>query len=182
MHEDIYKNRKELSIYWFNKASDLMGSAGALWACQDGTRSSEVVEELGLWQGYSMGVATPPVYRMLCGMALELIYKAIIVAKGENVPETHRLIDLAQKAEVEVKEKQKGLLQVLTESIIWDGRYPTPKKEAHMESLYNLTCEHLYDKEPLGSMHILKPNKALGWEGFVELWGTANEVYWPLHS
>lgn len=114
IHSDIYERREKLAIYWYNKASDLRGSAGALWASMDESRSNEIVEELGLGVGFSMTVATSPVYAMLCGMSLELLYKAIVVAKG-NKPnvKSHNLTDLASDAGVSVTKRQVGLLEIL---------------------------------------------------------------------
>lgn len=108
---DIYERRKKIAIYWYNKASDLRGSAGALWASMDEARSNAIVKELGLGTGFNMKVATPPVYAMLCGMSLELLYKAIVVAKG-NEPniKSHKLTDLASVAGLSVTDRQAGLL------------------------------------------------------------------------
>ena len=52
---------------------------------------------------------------MLCGMALEVLFKAIVVAKG-GTPDTssHELPELARLAGVPLTSKQKGLLEVLT--------------------------------------------------------------------
>jgi len=183
MHTDLFERRKKLAIYWHNKASDLRGAAGALWACMDDSRSNEIVEELGLGSGFSMKVATPPVYTMLCGMSLELLYKAIVVAKG-NEPNTtsHKLTNLASDAGVSVTKKQQGLLEILSESVIWYGRYPVPKKQEHIQNIIELKCENLYDKKLLGKLHVLTPNGALNWESFNKLWSDAFAVYWQYHS
>lgn len=111
-----YRKKKELSIYWYNKASELRSAAGAL-----------------------CGKSWNPVYFMLSGMALELIYKAIVVAKG-NEPNTksHGLANLAKEAGLKVKNKQEGLLAILTEAIIWYGRYPVPKEQEKLKHMSNL--------------------------------------------
>lgn len=182
MHNNIYEKRKELAICWYNKASDLRGAAGALWASMDDFRSNEIVKELGLWTGFSMKVATTPVYAMLCGMSLELLYKAIVVAKGiEPNTKSHKLTELASNAGVSVTERQVALLEILSESIIWDGRYPVPKKQEYMQHLIELRNEYLYNKVPLGKLYILSPNGALNWESFNKLWSVAFDVYWENH-
>lgn len=178
--EDFYKRQEKKSRYWYNKAADLRASAGALWACMDSKRSIEVAEELGLGEGFSMPVATYPVYRMLCGMALELIYKAVVVAKNEK-PNTssHNLFDLASDAGLEISNDQKGILDILSESIIWAGRYPFPKKQEQREKLNKLSYKHLFDKgEKFGKLDVLRPNKALYWESFNALFNDASKVYW----
>jgi hypothetical protein len=58
---------------------------------------------------------------MLYGMAIELMYKAILIAKGckpKNF-KTHILIDLAKWAGITVDVKSNLILQLLTESVIW---------------------------------------------------------------
>jgi len=181
-YNDIFEKRKELAIYWYNKASDLRGSAGALWASMDDPRSNEIVEQLGLGTGFSMKAATSPVYLMLCGMSLELLYKAIVVAKGEK-PNTnsHKLTDLASNAGVSLTEQEVGLLEILSESIIWDGRYPVPKEQKHIQGLIDLKKEHLYDKKQLGELYVLSPNGALNWDSFDKLWNDSLEIYLQGH-
>ena len=175
---NIFERRKNLAIYWYNKSSDLRGAAGALWVSMDVANSKEIVEKLGLGKGFSMKVATAPVYGMLCGMSLELLYKAIVVAKGaEPNTNSHKLTDLAKEAGVSVTEQQEGLLEVLSEYIIWNGRYPVPKKQEYMQHLNELVTEHLYDREPFGKTYLLRPNGALNWESFNILWGEGYDVY-----
>lgn len=181
--DDLYKRRKELSVYWHNKASDLRGAAGALWACMDEERSVEVVEELQFGKGFNMGIATYPVYLMLCGMAMELLFKSIAVAKGkEPNTKTHKLTDLASDTEIQLTENQMGLLSVLSESIIWEGRYPVPKKQEHLEKAHELCREYLFDKKPIGNLEFLCPNGALSWESFNTLWNLGNDLYWQYQS
>ena len=110
-HDEIYfKKKKGLSIYWFHKASALKDSADILWSSMNGRNWGDVKF---------------PVYMMLCGMSLELIYKAIVVANN-NEPNTrsHSLKELSKEAGLQVNNEQSGMLQILSEAIIWDGRYP----------------------------------------------------------
>ena len=71
--EERSKNRPTLAeernhpSHWYNRASDLHASAGALWYVMK-LKDTEVVESLGLSAGFSMGVACRPVYHMLCGL------------------------------------------------------------------------------------------------------------------
>lgn len=182
MLKDVFTRKKEIANYWFNKSSDLMGSAGALWTSRNKERSDSIVHELGLGEGYSMDAAVSPVYRMLCGMSLELIYKAIIVAKGNEIKPIHKLIDLASLAGVVVSDKDRGLLQILTEAVIWDGRYPVPKEKQSMDRLHSLIEDCLYDKKPFGPTYIMSPNNALNWDSFYQLWSNGCEVYWEHYS
>lgn len=116
-------------------------------------------------------------------MALELIYKAITVAKNRE-PDTnsHNLSKLSSDAGVEVTEMQNGLLDILSESIIWDGRYPVPKKQEYMQKLHDLHHKHLYDKVDVGKLQLHRHNGALDWNGFSNLWQDAVNAYWPLYQ
>ena len=175
--EDEYKRRKELAVYWYNKASDLRGSAGALWVSMDDSTSGKMADKLGLGAGFSFKAACYPVYLMLCGMALELVFKAIIVAQNQEPPSIHNLIELARKADVEYSDDEEGLMQILSESVIWEGKYPVPKKQEHLEQFNELCLEHLYDKASLGSLEVLKSNDSLSWESVNNLWKRASNLY-----
>lgn len=175
----IYEERNELAIYWFNKSSDLRGSAGALWVSMHKEYSNNIVQELSLGIGYRMSAAVLPVYEMLCGMAIELMYKAIIKAKGIKPKpkdfERHELLDLAHLAGISVDDKSELILQLLTESIIWAGRYPVPKKQEEMKNR-----DRLFNKLTRGSL--ARANDALSWESFNRMWLEASHMYWDCHQ
>ncbi|ORM60126.1 hypothetical protein HA45_22180 [Pantoea rodasii] len=64
--------------HWFNRASDLRASAHVLWLVIE---SKQVQKDIGYGGSFSLGIACYPVYQMLCGLALELIMKAVITQK-----------------------------------------------------------------------------------------------------
>jgi TPR repeat protein len=68
---NLYEQHKRESAYWFSKASDLRGGAAVLWASMN-SESRKIPIELGLGEGFRMSVALPSVYRMVCGMSMEL--------------------------------------------------------------------------------------------------------------
>jgi hypothetical protein len=178
-----FERYRDLAIYWYNKSSDLRGSAGALWISQEETLSAAIVEKLNLAQGFRLDAATPLVYRMLCGMSLELLYKAILVARQQQIPHTHDLVKLAKRADVAVGTDESALLQILTESIVWDGRYPVPKTFESFDNLQNLKSKHLFKSEPFGKHgRVRRSNGALNWDGFNGLWTVANDVFWKHYT
>jgi hypothetical protein len=184
----IYERRNELSIYWYNKSSDLRGSAGALWASMDEEYSDNIVQELSLGTGYRMATAVLPVYEMLCGMAIELIYKAIIIAKGIKPKnpkdfENHKLVVLANLAGISVDDKSNLILQLLTESIYWAGRYPVPKDQKCMENRDKLFGELTKNDSKLGCFHKMSfANDVLSWHSFNRIWLEANRIYCECHQ
>lgn len=170
MNERQFERRKSNSVYWYNKAVDLRGSAAALWATMQDEEASQVAERLGLGRDFTFRIACWPVYRMLCGLSLELMFKAIIVARGASPPATHDLVRLSEQAGVATDAHDSGLLSILSEAILWDGKYPVPKQEVRLEALDCLASTYLADKVPIGTLHVLRPNGALDWESFGRLW------------
>ena len=107
-----FERRKRQSIYWHNKASDLRGSAGVLWAAMNDPKASETAQRLGLSPGFSFSIACWPVYQMLCGMALELLLKATLVAKGVEPKPTHDLGTLGRDAGIPFTNRQRALMSI----------------------------------------------------------------------
>ncbi len=134
-------------------------------------------KQLDLGSGFSMSVACWPVYQMLYGMSFELILKAIIVAKKLPVPHTHDLSKLLNKTELSFDDKTVKVLEVLSGSIVWDGRYPVPKREEDMNEYYRNIEAALYDKVLLGKLHIKKPNGALDWNRLDPLWHQLTNIF-----
>jgi hypothetical protein len=176
--DDIFERRKKQSIYWYNKASDLRGSAGALWASMHDQNAHKVAEKLGFGHGFSLSIACYPVYHMLCGMALELLLKAVFVAQGTDPKAIHELVALCRDAAIPLTDKQTALLRILSQAVIWEGRYPVPKQEQHFYQLSDLHSEHLYDTVPsAGTLKIRHRNNNLRWESFNELWRLIFQAY-----
>lgn len=146
-----FADQQSISTYWFNKANDLR-------------RAAEAVIDAG-----QNGV----VFRMLCGMSLEALMKALAVESGHEPKRTHNLNQLARDVDITYRSDDQRLLQILSEAIIWDGRYPVPNDERHWDELNKLELECLFDKVPLGNsskLFVYTPNDKLNWDSFVELW------------
>jgi hypothetical protein len=141
--------------------------------------SRGLAERFGLGGWFSMKAAVPPVFQMLCGLSLELLYKALIVSQSKALPKppTHALKQLATTAGVPVSKKDAKLLDVLTEVVSWAGRYPLPNRRHHVARFTALRSDALYDRKPLGKRYVLTPNGALSWNGFDRLWRQGAELY-----
>lgn len=71
---------------------------------------------------------------MLLGLAIENVSKAILVRRqpslvsdgGQFTLKTHLLADLVAKCGLEISVAETKQLQVLTDYVIWSGRYPVP--------------------------------------------------------
>lgn len=72
---------------------------------------------------------SPPLpFYFNAGLSIELGLKAVAVAKSKDFPKTHKLIDLVRVSDIEITLDQESTLELLSEFIIWAGRYPVPKK------------------------------------------------------
>ena len=118
---------------------------------------------------------------MLCGMSLELLFKAIVVAKdGEPDKNSHDLPALAKSAGVPVTDKQAGLLKLLSQYVIWAGRYPVPKSKDKYDKLASIESQHLWITKKVAGSKFLKERLSdtqLDWEPFHQLWKHANDIY-----
>ena len=122
---------------------------------------------------------------MLCGMSLELLYKAVIVAQKEPVPATHDLVRLSEKAGDYVTRKQAGILELLTACIVWEGRYPVPKEHP---VIYEFVCLHydnlFYIERTDDCSAILKPIEPnpVDWHSYSELWNNVHSLFMFIRS
>ncbi|AVF95354.1 HEPN domain-containing protein [Vibrio diabolicus] len=71
-------------------------------------------------------------------ISLELILKAVALFKGKGIPKTHKLQDLARNLDLPFSIEQLDTLELLSEIIIWSGRYPVPNKDSHWDNYHNV--------------------------------------------
>tara|TARA_R110002094_G_scaffold215619_1_gene186228 strand:- start:1561 stop:2106 length:546 start_codon:yes stop_codon:yes gene_type:complete len=110
-YEKHFKSRSECSGYWHNKSIHLKQSAGILSTAWE---SGELLD-------------SGDTYRMLMGMSLELIFKAFYVANKKIPPTIHTLNNLSAESGINFSDKEKKILEVLSEYVVWEGKYPIPK-------------------------------------------------------
>jgi len=162
---DRFDRMESTPLYWLNSAEELRASAKALWSVNSNRHSGP--------------------YQLLSGLALELLFKAIVVAKGTKPQLHHRLRTLSRAAKVEYTPGQAELLDLLTHAIYWYGRYPIPKDHKHLEDHNRLVDSHLWTSEPKGEggLCVSRPNEVLSWDSYSELWNIGFEEYskhhWP---
>lgn len=163
-----FKRRKMEPMYWFNKSSEMRNSAGALWFALSNT--DDVNEWLKLNCNIRSG-ADYSAFDMLCGLSLELIYKAVIVSKKRPPPDnTHDLNRLRVLADIKATEKEAAILDIYTHAIYWQAKYPVAKKSEYHRNYVKLVDDNLYESIPGLNPKIRKPNNAMGWELFFKLW------------
>jgi len=87
------------------------------------------------------------------------------------------LVDLALAANLAVSDEEKSILDILTEYIIWDGRYPTPKKPQHLRSHWKNQSKELMDEAQLLGLKGGKSNEKLNFENIQPIWRKFSDSY-----
>jgi hypothetical protein len=159
--------------HWFNRASDLHASAGALWLAMHSDGND--ADRLDLGPGFSLAIACSPVYYMLCGLALELIMKARLVQLGLSEKEFggHSFAKLLDLLRLEVTGQESKLLRFYEASMVWAGRYPVPLKatDKRLLEFWDLANDVLTDRvTEIKSIDLRRGNDAASWEKFHVLW------------
>lgn len=181
-YQDIFDRRKDSPLWWLNKSSDLHASAGALWVVMLEDKSQKFQNSLSLGKGFSMGAACWPVYQMLFGMSFELILKAIIVVSKKTLVHTHKLITLADNTDLHLTKPERDILILLTESIVWEGKYPVPKQKEHLDNHYKKANEVLFDSHKMGDFEVRRSNKTFDWENLNALWSKMSSHFFEIYE
>jgi len=167
---DHFNRRKNTTLWWYNKSSDLYASARVLWIAMDAQKDSVLHKELGFGSGFAFDTACWPVYQMIFGMAFELMLKAIIVSTDDEPPHIHDLVKLSHFAEIELSLEEEKVFAILSQHILWDGRYPVPKNQGQLQIHY-ANCLNLLDKtEDLDVPQSSALNNPLDWDYLNAIW------------
>jgi len=96
---------------------------------------------------------SPPIpYYYNAGISLELILKAIAIVKGKAFETNHRLNDLCRLIDFKITKDQECTLELLSELIVWCGRYPVPKKEGQWNNYHDVVQEKHIVRERNGNV------------------------------
>ncbi|WP_081771737.1 HEPN domain-containing protein [Paraburkholderia nodosa] len=168
--------------HWFNRAADLRASAGALWYAIENDSKGRIAEKLGFSSGYSMNVACYSVYHMMCGLALEVILKAILVQRGHPFPKTHSLRTLVNEVGLSKTEGELAMFDFYEHAVLWAGRYPVPLKctDDKLKSYWSLASDVLTSPAQLSSNSSLKirtNSGATDWDNFTRMWSEISGMF-----
>lgn len=162
-YQKQFELRQETPAYWHNKSHDLLVSARTLWTAMHDNKSLEV----NCWS----------TYKMLMGMSFELLFKAHCVGAGISFDATHDLVTLAKSANFTPSKEENQLFNVLSEYIIWDGRYPVPKKPVHLENHWKHQNKVLNDNKKIGNLNVQVSNDKLDFEKLLPIWRKYSDIY-----
>ncbi len=161
--------------HWFNRAADLRASAGALWYAIENDSKERIAEQLGFSSGYSMNVACYSVYHMMCGLALEVILKAVLVQRDRSFPKTHSLRTLVNEVGLSKTEGELAMFDFYEHSVLWAGRYPVPLRctDDKLREYWSLAGDILSSPvklSPSSRLQLRTSSGATDWENFSSMW------------
>jgi hypothetical protein len=116
-------------------------------------------------------------FALNAALSLELVFKAILAKRCEPIPETaggHDLVRLCKDTSVELNTHQQATLELLTETIVWAGRYPTPKKDEHWDDYH----DRIFEKHVIRSQHgnvsqvMANPESFPDWDNYQKIWNS----------
>jgi len=121
---------------------------------------------------------------MNAALSIELLLKAIIVAKGRIAPKTHELLDLAREAGVAFSKNQKAMLELLCEFLKWSGRYPVPNTERDWDHYYDQVLEKHIIREREGNVGRVRANPETfpSDKNYEELWDLVNRKWGEIQT
>ncbi len=180
---DVYTRQKELSMYYYNMASDY--HAGALVLFDVLSKESKITpEDLGLGTGFSFNASLPKPLHLVVGLSIELLLKAIARILDKNVLETHNLQRLLNHVGIKLNRDQNAIIDRLTSAIEWDSRYPTPKKKEQWENSIKVHDRAWSPVNKDAKLKIMRrnPKRSISLKNYQEIWDVLEKHYWKAKS
>jgi HEPN domain-containing protein len=108
-------------------------------------------------------------------LSIELLLKATLARKHIDIPSRnggHDLLALSDKASVTLSNNQRQTLDLLTATIIWSGRYPTPNTEAKWDEYQDVTFESHVVRTTVGNVSRSMANRDTfpDWNNYSKIW------------
>jgi HEPN domain-containing protein len=136
-----------------------------------------------LWQHKDSIHGGMRVFLTNAALPIELLLKAIAVAKVGIAAKTHELPGLARGAGIAVTKNQEATLELLGEVLRWSGRYPVPNNRRAWDHYYNDVHEKHVIREREGNVGIIRANRGTfpSIEVYKKLWDLANQKWGEIH-
>jgi HEPN domain-containing protein len=114
-------------------------------------------------------------FALNAALSIELILKSILARKNIGIPQGsdgHDLIVLSEKVGTTLTESQRLTLELLTETIVWSGRYPAPKKEQRWDDYHDRILESHIVRNKSGNKSSAMANRDTfpNWETYARIW------------
>lgn len=175
---DRFDRLTTVSTYFWNKAEEHRNGADLLWHLLESETEIISAADLGT-PGRSAParfVHSPAI--LLSGLAVELLLKAIARILGLQVLHSHNLAKLADHVGINLSPDEKANIDALTESIVWQAKYPAPRKREEYESATEKFKALRQKKSGALPVFNTDPNRALNRANFHRLWNRLAILYW----
>lgn len=142
------------------------------------TRAREFKEAAVLMVEAKSGSLSFPYYYN-AALSLELSLKAILVAMKKEYKTTHRLKELSDEAGIKVEQNQEITLELLSELLIWLGRYPIPKNEGQWNNFHDvLLPKHKVTEQEGTTGRVIKDEKTFPTlNNYLAIWSRFESKY-----
>ncbi|CAG8998639.1 MAG: hypothetical protein CENE_00594 [Candidatus Celerinatantimonas neptuna] len=108
---------------------------------------------------YAINEDSPPYpFYYNAGIATELYLKGTILNQNGKLVKQHHLVKLAEDANLTLTSDQVSLLEILSETVIWFGRYPTPRNSEVWDKFHDEIYEKHKIRETNGNTHVVRAN------------------------
>ncbi|PJE55834.1 MULTISPECIES: HEPN domain-containing protein [unclassified Marinomonas] len=178
--EAAYKYREESSSFWYQKSVSLYASASLIRDGMNSSKEREFIKGLGLKSEFSLELGCLDNYLMMFGLSYEVMLKAICIEKSINFEKSHKIQELAEQAKIVLIENESLLLKLLSEYVIWEGRYPVPKNHRFMTEHWDATRNALWEEgKEIGG---ISRTGVFEYESLKSLWLKLSDVYFGLRA
>lgn len=114
-------------------------------------------------------------FALNAALSLELIFKGILAKKSEPIPDGakgHELVHLCERANIGLSKNQKITLELLTETIVWAGRYPGPKTNERWNEYHDRIVEKHIVRSNEGNVYKVMANRETfpDWNNYQKIW------------
>lgn len=119
--------------------------------------------------------STSAPYHYNAALSIELLLKAITLAKSQALQKTHNLVDQAKNSGIDFTDDQLCTLELFSEIIIWSGRYPTPKSEEFWDKYHDDILEKHITREAFRTS--INRNRFPIFENYQKIWEKCAAAY-----
>ena len=173
-------DRKEIRLIAQHTFADQQSNEESWYSCAISYHEGANV----LWQHRDSIHGGMRVFLTNAALSIELLLKAIIVARDGTTAMNHELQGLARNAGIAFTKDQEATLEFLGEFLKWSGRYPVPKKEEAWNHYYDEVHERLVIREREGNVGRIRANPETfpSIEVCEKLWNLANRKWGEIQA
>ena len=124
--------------------------------------------------------SSPPIpYYFNAALSLELLLKAVRVARGQQPEHTHDLNKLCKQLKLPISNDHECTLELLSELLIWSARYPIPNRESKWERYFDSVLEKHVVRQRSGNVGstMIHRERFPTLENYLALWEQFEKAY-----